>query len=101
MGRITSTVGLVTGVPIADTVDQLMKLAARPRDLIESRVKAMAAEQNAVATLMSKVLAFQFHVKNLKKADLFTQVSATSTDPSKLTANVTGAAAAGIHQFTP
>ena len=36
MGRIQSSVGLITGIPIQDTVDQLIKLAAKPRDLLTS-----------------------------------------------------------------
>ena len=37
MGRINSNVGLVTGINITDTVDQLVKLAAKPRDMVQAR----------------------------------------------------------------
>ena len=36
MGRIASSIGIITGVPITDTVDQLIAISARPRDLIVS-----------------------------------------------------------------
>ena len=34
MSRITSSVGLITGIPIEETVNKLMAVAARPRELV-------------------------------------------------------------------
>ena len=35
MTRIQSSVGLITGIPIEETVNKLMAIAARPRDLLD------------------------------------------------------------------
>ena len=45
MGRIIANVGLITGIPIQDTVDQLIKIAARPRDLLVSRTQGITNQQ--------------------------------------------------------
>jgi len=37
MSRIQSSVGLITGIPIEETVNKLMAVAARPRELMVNR----------------------------------------------------------------
>jgi flagellar hook-associated protein 2 len=103
MGRITSNVGLITGIPITDTVDQLMKIAAQPRDLLTSRTQSLQQQQLAINTLVTRLVAVQFDLSKLKVSSLFTSKIATSSDATKLTAAVAtgGAPVAGSYQFTP
>ena len=49
MGRITSNIGLITGIPITDTVDQLIGVAGAPRDLLSSRNQGLQQQQLAIA----------------------------------------------------
>ena len=44
MTRIQSSVGLITGIPIEDTVNQLMEIAAQPRNMVTERNKLLQAE---------------------------------------------------------
>lgn len=103
MGRITSNVGLITGIPITDTVDQLMEVAARPRDLLTSRTQDLQQQQLAINTLATRLVAMQFDLSKLKVSSLFTAKQATSSDATKLTASIAegGSPIAGSYQFTP
>ena len=90
MGRIQSTIGLITGIPIADTVDQLMQIAARPRDLLIKRTDNLRSEQVAMAELAALLLGVQYAVGYLGKDDLYNQRFVVSSSPTILNATVTG-----------
>ena len=45
MGRITSSVGLISGLPTTDIINQLMAIQARPRDLLQSRTQTLQQQQ--------------------------------------------------------
>ena len=47
MGQIQTSMGLITGIPILDTVDKLMAISARPRDLITARNDDLQAPEFA------------------------------------------------------
>lgn len=101
MGRIQSSIGLITGVPIADTVEKLIALSAQPRDRLVDRTKGLQSEQKAIAELTAAVLAVQFAGNALGKDSLFESTEATSSDESLLSATVTGSPSAGSYLFTP
>ncbi len=101
MSQIQSSVGLISGIPILDTVDQLMAISARPRDLIANRNEALKAEQLAISELTSRVLGVKFAVDRLGDGDVFDSKVATSSDPSLLSVAVTGNPPAGNFGFTP
>ena len=103
MGRIQSNIGLITGIPIADTVDQLIGVAGRPRDLLASRTEGLQSEQMAINMLSSRVLGFQFEVDKLDSATLFNARSVRSSDTSSLTAKVSEDASPEVanYRFTP
>jgi flagellar hook-associated protein 2 len=101
MGRIQATTGLISGIPIQDTVDQLMALAAKPRDLLVTRTKDLQSEGTALGNLAALLLSVQYTVRNLGKEDLYDQRQAVSSNPAVLAATITGDPALGTHQFTP
>lgn len=101
MGRIQSSVGILSGIPIKDTVDQLMALEAQPRDTLAARSKVLGAEQAAVTDLTALVLGVQFAIRRLSNATAFSQKTTTSSNPTLLTATASNAAAAGDYQFIP
>ena len=78
MSRITSSVGLITGIPIEETVTKLMAVAARPRELVVSRTRAIDAERLAITKLTSLALAFEFEANRLASSTLFDRKTATS-----------------------
>jgi len=101
MGRIQSQIGLITGVPIADTVSKLMQLAARPRDMLITRTEVFKQEQVAVTELAAKLLAVKYTAENLARDQLYEQRQATSSNPAALSATVTGTPPKGDYLFTP
>lgn len=103
MGRITSSVGLITGIPIEETVAKLMAVASRPRELIVSRTQAIDAERLAITKLTSLVLAFEFETNRLGSSSLYDGKTVTSSDTASLKASIAegGNPAAGSYQFRP
>jgi flagellar hook-associated protein 2 len=101
MGRLQATTGLITGLPIQDTVKQLIAIEARPRDLVVSRNKDLSAQQVAVTELTAAVIAVQLAARNLGSAAVFNKKTVTSSNPTALTATLTGKPLPGIHSFTP
>ncbi|RIK75100.1 MAG: hypothetical protein DCC67_15720 [Planctomycetota bacterium] len=103
MGRITSSVGLISGLQIEETVTQLMAVAARPRDLLKARTDALKQEQAALDTLGSRLLAFQFAVNKLKAATVYTAREATSSNKDVLQVSLpaSGAPPVGTFQVRP
>jgi len=101
MGRIQSSIGVITGMPIMDTVDSLMELAARPRELLMTRNTRLQAEQLALNGLAASLLSVKYITDNLGKAGLFGQRKVTSSDSSKLSVTSSGQPPLGTYQFTP
>jgi flagellar hook-associated protein 2 len=102
MSRITSNIGLITGIPIAETVNQLVAVQARPRDLLVQKTEKIQREQVALSEISALLLSLQFTARNLTKPALFTKHTASSSNPQALSATITGStAAAGVYQFTP
>ncbi len=103
MGRIQSSTGLITGIPIEDTVNKLIALAAQPKTNLSNRNKQLQTEKLAVQQLSSLVLAFKFESSKLGSTTLFDSKQVTSSDTAALTATVSsgGNPAVGNYLFTP
>ncbi len=103
MTRIQSSTGLVTGIPIEETVNKLMVLAAQPKNLLSSRNQQLQSEKLAIQQLSSLVLAFKFEASKLGSASLFDSKQVKSSYTTALTATVPtgGNPAVGNYLFTP
>lgn len=88
MGRIQSNVGLITGIPITDTINQLLSVSARPRDLLTSRTQGLQQEQIAINTLSSRVLSMKFDLDRLSVSDPFKARAVSSSQEDVLTATL-------------
>lgn len=84
MSQIQSSVGLITGIPIEDTVNQLMQVAGRPRDTLLARTNELAAERSALDQVGALLLGFRFSATSLSAKSLFSATTATSSDSSVL-----------------
>lgn len=103
MGRISTNVGLISGLNIREIVDQLVGIAAIPRDNLEVRNKDLQSQQAAIGSLSAKLLSIQFGMAKLAGDTLYAAKKATSADTSVLTASITNAASAvnSTYSFTP
>jgi flagellar hook-associated protein 2 len=88
MSRITSSIGLITGIPIEDTVNQLMSISARPRNNLQKRNEELVTQQVAIDQLSSQVLSLQFSANSLKADRIYNARTATSSDTQSLTAKI-------------
>lgn len=101
MGSIQSSVGLVTGLNISDTIDKLMTLEAAPKDRLTARQTALKTEQTAMIDLTTLVVGMQLVGKGLARPELFRTKTATSTNNSLVATTVTGKPALGNYTVTP
>jgi flagellar hook-associated protein 2 len=103
MTRIASSVGLITGIPIEETVKKLMEVAARPRDALNTRNEDLKKQQLALDTLGSKLLSFQFAVNKLKGSSIFQTREVASSNEDVLTASLpkSGTPTVGSYQVLP
>ncbi len=101
MGRIQSDVGLLSGIDIGKTVEKLIAIAARPRDLLKRRTDLLGEEKLAISQLSALLLAVKYPVVNLGKTTIFDKREAISSDSAVLSATVSGSPVNGTYQFTP
>ncbi len=100
MSRITSSVGLITGIPIEDTVKQLMEVAARPRNLLNTRNEGLKQQQIALDTMGSRLLSLQFSLNKLKATAVFQtrQITSSALDVVEATPAASGTPSVGTFQ---
>jgi flagellar hook-associated protein 2 len=101
MAGITSTTGLITGIPIQDTVDKLIAVASQPKDNLTARNKDLQSQQAATSQLSALVSAFQFEVNTIKSGGVFDSKSVTSSNTDVLGAALQkdGKPTAGTYNF--
>lgn len=90
MGRIQTNIGLMSGIPIGDTVDKLIALARRPRDLVVNQNQTFEHQRAAVLELSALLTGVQLAARNLSKGELYTRRAAQSSNPQAIEARVTG-----------
>ena len=100
MGQVQSSVGLISGVNITQTVNNLMQLSSGPVNALTAQNTQLQNEDTAYTQLSADLLALQSDAQALQQSSLYTASSATSSDSSALTATVTGTPA-GTYEFTP
>ena len=101
MGRITSSIGLISGLPIVDTVDQLISVQARPRDLLIGLNQEQIQKQSAFTEISTLLVGFQLSINALRGNSLFEQRVVTSSNEAALSAVATTTPSVGSFQFTP
>lgn len=103
MSRIQSSVGLISGIPIQETVDKLMEVAFQPKNILTDRTNLLQSEQAAVTQLTSLIVAFQFEASKLGSTQLFDSKTVSSSKSTVLSATLAsgGNPAAGSYLFTP
>lgn len=98
MGRIQTSIGLITGTPIADTVDQLINLSAVPRDRLSARNEGLKQQRSAINNLTVLAVGIQVAARGLNSTGTFTRTKATSSDADVLSVVRSGQPNAGTYQ---
>lgn len=99
MGRISSSVGLVSGINSADIIDQLMKLEERPKTLLQDRIETANEQKLAYTDISTRLTSLRITSSTLKRASTFEAAATSSSDQDVLTATATNGAAIGSFQF--
>jgi flagellar hook-associated protein 2 len=99
MGRISSGVGLVSGINSKDIIDQLMALESRPKDLLQTRIDGINQQKLAYTDLTTRLAGLKVASTTLKKTSTFQAATATSSDEDVLTATAENGAAVGSFQL--
>src|SRR3954470_22714175 len=99
MGRISSGVGLVSGINSKDIIDQLMALEARPKDMLQSRVDSITQQKLAYTDLSTRLTSLRINGQSLSKPSIFQGATATSSDEDVVTATTTTGAVVGSYQL--
>lgn len=99
MGRISTGIGLVSGINSKDIIDQLMTLEARPKDILQGRVDSVNQQKLAFTDLQARLSAIQIFGQSIKKPQTFSAAATTSSDDNVLTGTASAGAAIGSFQF--
>lgn len=99
MSGIASSIGLITGIPIQDTIDQLISISAQPRDALVERTATLKNEQVAITELTALVIGVQLASDNLGKAEIYDAVSVNSSNTNLVTALSSGTPTKGEFSF--
>ena len=86
MGRIQSSIGLITGTDIGGTVDQLVALSGRPRDRLVNSTTLLQQEQQSLAELTAAVIGVQLAGQKLATTSTFRSKLATSSNSDAVSA---------------
>lgn len=99
MGRITTGIGLVSGINRAQIIDQLMALEARPKDQLQARVDTTNQRRLAYTDLVTRLTSLRLMASTLRKTSTFTRAATTSSNENVLTATSSTGAAQGAYSF--
>ncbi|MCU0719685.1 MAG: flagellar filament capping protein FliD, partial [Pirellula sp.] len=83
-------VGIVTGIDIQKTIEQLMAVSSRPKTLLENRVAGLKAQQVAITELTALVVGVQLQSDRLGLATNMNSTTATSSRPETATVALNG-----------
>lgn len=99
MSGISTGVGLFSGIDTASLIDQLLAIAARPRTLAQQRMVQLQVKQSAVLDINSTMSVLKTAASGFWTANPFTSKTATSTDPTVMTASAGKNASPGSYSF--
>ncbi len=100
MGQITTGIGLMSGLNIADIVDQLIQIDSRPKTLIENRNAVLQSQLAAFQEINARLLSLRTSSSTFVTSRTFQSTKATSSNEAVLTASSTTSATQGTYSFT-
>ncbi|MGL6224999.1 MAG: flagellar filament capping protein FliD [Thermoguttaceae bacterium] len=101
MAGLQTSVGLISGIPIQDTVAKLIEIEAMPKVNLENRTKTLRGQQAAFVQLTALFNTTTYMMKNLGKIDVYTSRIVKSSNDALLKATKTGKPTDGNYSFTP
>ncbi len=99
MSGITSSVGLLSGLPTQDIIDAYINASSGPVTLMEERVQALQIQRTAFADLAARLTSLKGIVSRFGESQFFQTFKSTSSDESVMTAITSSSARPGSYQF--
>ena len=100
MGTITTNIGLISGIDYGQLVNELVQASSGAVNNQTAINKTFSDQQTAITSLEASLLALQNGTNALSSTSLYTQRTTSTSDPTTLSATVTGQAQTGQYQFT-
>jgi flagellar hook-associated protein 2 len=101
MGRITSGIGLASGLDIQGIVNQLIAIESRPINLLSTRLAADKSRQAAFVGLSASLLSLQLSSGTLARPSLFGSRAVNSSNTDAIVATASTGAALGAYVVRP
>src|SRR4051812_29000223 len=99
MGRITSGVGLVSGINTSQIIDQLMSIESQPVTLLQKRIDSVDSQKKAYDEISTALTSLKSSTSSFRKQSFFQASTVASSDESVLTATASNGAAVGAYEF--
>ncbi|MCH7525996.1 MAG: flagellar filament capping protein FliD [Planctomycetes bacterium] len=99
MSGISSGIGLLSGLPTASIIDQLIAIESRPLFQLQVRVRRVQEQRTAFAQLAARLLGLKSIADRFDDSVFFNIFSANSSDDGVLTASAGENAVTGSFQF--
>jgi flagellar hook-associated protein 2 len=99
MGRISTGIGLISGINSRDIIDQLMQLEARPKVVLQNRIETINMQRLAFVDMRTRLTSLRVTATSFKRASTFENTVANSNNDNVLTASTSTGAAVGSYQF--
>lgn len=100
MGRITSGIGLASGINSQQIIDQLMQLEQRPKLNLQTRIETQNKKKAAYTDLQLKLTSMRLFGTSIKKPQTFKAADVNSSDEGVVTGTATTGAAAGSYRLS-
>ncbi len=99
MSGISSSTGLISGLNTSALIDQLLSVEARPKTLVQNRVKQLQTQQAAFLDVNSKFGALKSAAQKLRLSRLFDSAKVTSSNSDVISGTASAGAPAGNYSF--
>jgi flagellar hook-associated protein 2 len=99
MGGFTTGIGLFSGIDTGSLIDQLLSVAARPRQLVERRMIQLQIKQSAYLDLNTALSSLRSASSVFRTGSIFDTKQASSSDENVLVASASKTAASGSYNF--
>ena len=95
MGRISTSVGLISGINTTDIINQLIQLEQAPKTLLQSRKDKVSAQKDAYTSISTELTTLQGLGRTFERPTTFSASTAQSSDENVLTASTSAARPSG------
>ncbi|MCZ6681775.1 MAG: flagellar filament capping protein FliD [Planctomycetota bacterium] len=100
MSSISSSIGIISGLPIQELVDSLIAVQRRPILLMQNRVAKLTQRRTAFLGISAQLLAIRNAAVRFGDSSFFQKSAASSTNESSILATAVAGAAVGQYTFT-